>query len=534
MKRIVCLLTPLALGLLAGPLAPAASATNGTLDDLDAKIVQLSNKGSTVQDVIRSLGEPEQYRWGEKTFTKDALPDTYVLQYPQGLHVMISGGKVAELRTEQPGPGFTWHGILRLGSSLAEALKVLPLPSKTVVGQPLGFAANVLYQDIDGKQGYCYYCCPDQNVRLFFLGDKVASLYVTVTPEPGDSVKYFTAIRPITEVKEYQDVRFKDMSKLDLSAQRGLPATLQFNQKTVWPDAMPVNVKAVLASAMNPGLGIRKLHQEGLTGKGVNVAILDQPLYQDHPEFKGKIAAYQDLGCDPEKSSMHGPAVASLLVGVNCGTAPGARLYYGAVPSWKLDTAYYAKALDWIVAQNAQVPTQEKIRVVSVSAAPSGPGSPYTTNNETWDPACARAEQAGILVLDCTHHHGFIGPCYYDPADPENVAKCKPGFPSQPNQGPLEGDQSKWIFVPSSPRTTAEEYAEGDCGYQYCGEGGLSWAIPYCAGVLALGWQARPELTAPEMRELLFKSAYKTPDGTLIINPPEFIRLVKAQRGHES
>ena len=527
MKRIVSLITPLALGLLAGPMVPAASATNGTLDDLDAKIVRLSQTGSTVQDAIRSLGEPEQYRWGEKTFTKDTLPRVYGMVYPHGLHVMIAGGKVVELRAQDPGPGFSWHGVLRRGSSLAEALKVLPLPSKTVVGKPLGFAANVLYKDIDGKQGYCYYRCPDQNVRLFFTEGKISALYITVMPERTAGGNE-PADQPIKEVKEYQDVRDKDLRQLDLSAQRGLTATLRFNQKTRWPAAMPVEVKEVLASGMNPGLGIRKLHQEGLTGKGVNVAILDQPLYQDHPEFKSKIAAYQDLGCEAEKSSMHGPAVASLLVGANCGTAPGARLYYGAVPSWKLDTAYYAKALDWIVAQNAQLPPKEKIRVVSVSACPSGPGSPYTTNNETWDSACARAEQAGILVLDCTQHHGFIWPCYYDAADPENVAKCKPGFPSHPSGGAREGDQSKSIFVPSSPRTTAEEYDEGDCGYQYDGEGGLSWSIPFCAGVLALGWQAQPDLTAQEMRELLFKSAYKTSDGALIINPPEFIRLVKA------
>ena len=28
---------------------------------------------------------------------------------------------------------------------------------------------------------------------------------------------------------------------------------------------------------------------QGLTGKGVNVAIVDQPLFQDHPEFAGEL-----------------------------------------------------------------------------------------------------------------------------------------------------------------------------------------------------------------------------------------------------
>jgi subtilisin family serine protease len=83
------------------------------------------------------------------------------------------------------------------------------------------------------------------------------------------------------------------MSKLNLSDRRGLIATLRFNQKTVWPEPakMPVGdgPEKLLKNAMNPGLGIRKLHEEGITGKGVNVAIIDQPLYQDHPEFVGKI-----------------------------------------------------------------------------------------------------------------------------------------------------------------------------------------------------------------------------------------------------
>ncbi len=339
----------------------------------------------------------------------------------------------------------------------------------------------------------------------------------------------FMAIRPITNVKEYDDVRFKDMSKLDLSARLGLPATLWFNQKTVWPAAMPVDTAKLLADTMNPGLGVRKLHQGGLTGKGVNVAIIDQPLYQDHPEFAGKIAAYHDVGCQSE-NSMHGPAVTSLLVGAKCGTAPGARVCFVAAPSWTADTAYQARALDWIVEQSAQLPPKEKIRVVSVSAAPGGRGSPFNKNTEQWDPACERAEKAGILVLDCTEHHGFIGPCFYDASDPEDVAKCKPGFPSRPGMNTSERSQGQVVLVPCSPRTTGEEYVKGQCGYQHCGQGGLSWSIPYCAGVLALGWEARPELTGPQMRELLFQSAHKTADGWLIINPPEFIRMVKAYR----
>jgi subtilisin family serine protease len=285
---------------------------------------------------------------------------------------------------------------------------------------------------------------------------------------------------------------------------------------------MPVGTdpNKLLTSGMNPGLGVRNLHRQGITGKGVNVAIIDQPLYQDHPEFAGKIVAYHDVGCGSE-SSMHGPAVTSLLVGTNCGTAPDTRVYYVAAPSWTKDTAFQAKALDWIVEQNERLPVSEKIRVVSVSAAPSGPTSVFEKNQEMWDQACVRAEAAGILVLDCTRHHGFIEKCWYNTRVPESVAGCTPGHPKE---GVYFSPDK--ILAPAWGRTIAEESSKGDFGYIY-GRGGVSWSIPYCAGVLALGWQLRPDIPPEQMRELLFKSAYIKKDGAKIVNPSRFIQLVK-------
>ncbi|GAH06138.1 unnamed protein product, partial [marine sediment metagenome] len=174
--------------------------------------------------------------------------------------------------------------------------------------------------------------------------------------------------KPITSVKPYDDVRWKDLSKLDLSRDKRLIHSLTFNKLTVWPEQakMPPggDPNKILTDALNPGLGVRGLHQQGITGKGVNVAIIDQPVYLVHPEFAGKIVEYYDTGCETDESSMHGPLVASLLVGTNCGTAPGARVYYAAAPSWKMDSAYYAKGLNWIIEQNKNLPVSEKIRVV--------------------------------------------------------------------------------------------------------------------------------------------------------------------------
>jgi hypothetical protein len=332
----------------------------------------------------------------------------------------------------------------------------------------------------------------------------------------------FRSIEPADSVSGFDDVRWKDLSDINVPELRKCLDTLTFNNATVWPKDVKPAAEKLMLKAMTPPLGVKKLHEEGITGEGVSIAIIDQPLLTDHPEFKGKIIAYHDTGCDGPPTSMHGPAVASLLVGDKCGTAPGAKVYYAAVPSWKGDASYYARALDWILETNVTLPANKKIRVVSVSAAPSGQGSPFTVKTRMWDEACERAEAAGILVLDCTDQIGFIGPCYYDCQEPNDLRKCRPGFPGVENSG-----SNRPVCAPCSPRTTAEQYEPNDFSYQYCGRGGLSWSIPYAAGVFALGWQIEPSYPPQHMKELLIASAYPCRSGGRIINPRRFIELVR-------
>jgi hypothetical protein len=335
----------------------------------------------------------------------------------------------------------------------------------------------------------------------------------------------FRAIETVDSVKEFDDVRDRDLSKLRPAAVAAVISTLDFNKDTIWPDQNLLPGKhpeKLLEEAMNPGLGVRALHRQGITGKGVTVAIIDQPLYQDHPEFAGKIAVYHDVNCG-SNGSMHGPAVASLLAGTNCGTAPDVKIYYVAAPSWTKDAAYQAKALDWIVEQNSKLPTGQKIRVVSVSAAPSGQDSPFEKNQQMWDQAYARAEAAGLLVLDCTKHHGIIGRCILDAGNREDPSQCLIGMHPGDKVNPMDDR----VYAPSGPRTTAEQYQENRFTYQYNGRGGLSWTIPYAAGVLAMGWQVNPGLGPEQMKEILFNSAAKGQGGAKIIDPQRFIGMVR-------
>lgn len=310
----------------------------------------------------------------------------------------------------------------------------------------------------------------------------------------------------------------------DLFEPADLP-TFSFESNMVF-EGSEEQAEALIEAGKNPGLGVRSLHEQGITGEGVNVAIIDQNLLLDHPEYAGNVAAYYDSGCaQPEDAgSMHAPAVLSLLAGKSVGVAPGAKVWFAAAPSWEADAAYYADCLNWIIEQNRALPEGEKIRVVSVSAAPG-----EWENGSQWDEAVAAAKAEGVLILDCagTNETGFVFAGYSDPDFPEDVTKCTPGFPDMDNNFSGIYWTSK-LFVPSSFRTTAQEYVAGLYIYTYWGNGGRSWSIPYAAGVLALGWQVNPELDAQTMMDLLLQSAYVNEEGCHIIDPPAFIELVRA------
>ncbi len=324
-----------------------------------------------------------------------------------------------------------------------------------------------------------------------------------------------------------------DLSKIEQISESKL-RSLTFDQGTIFPETgMPENLtpEQLMEQAMDPGLGVRQLRQQGVDGQGVSVAIIDQPIPKrhltTHPEYAGKFKIYQNF--TEFDSSMHGPAVASLLVGENCGVAPGARLYYAAVNSASGDAKDYSDALNWLIHLNQTLPEGEKIRVVSVSAAPGSKTGPFTQNNELWEEARQRALAEGMLVLDVTEKSGVqFMRGYCEPETIQDPSKLVAGEPGRPDSNP-GGYLWRTLEVPTSCRTTAGMWvgSEESSQYTYWGVGGLSWGIPYAAGVLALGWQIRPDLSPDQMLDLLLKTAAKNDLGFPCINPPAFIQAIR-------
>ncbi|MFC1634098.1 S8 family serine peptidase [Planctomycetota bacterium] len=468
-------------------------------------------------DVLRRLGKPNNIHYGGEDYTLDNLPNRYFMFYDD-ISFFINEDTVTGIATHNP--RFKFANGLKVGDSQDKIVQTFGKDFELEEFErmdTLTYKDKGLYFEINKENGTVEEISVNQAKR-------------------NESNMNIPKVHRRDDLGPYEDVSGKDLRGSDLRYSEDILDTLEFNQETHWPpsERLPegFDPKVLLKEGMNPGLGVRALHARGITGVGVHVGLIDQPLLLDHPEYDGKIASYHS-DCGQHKSSMHGPAMASQLVGKRCGTAPGASLHVVAVPSWKADAGYYAKALDRLVAYNQNASQKEKIRVVSVSCQPSGEGSVFE-NQPLWDEAVQRAQAKGILVLDCTWHHGFISLCWLDPEDRENVEACTPGF----RIGEVQVDEGH-IHVPSAPRTAAEADEDRSFGYAYDGGGrrsrrpraknGYSDTIPYAAGILALGWQIRPDLTPERMKALLFESAHVHESGAKIIHPAAFINLVRGQ-----
>jgi len=189
-----------------GLLACAVSADiKAATSDINAKVAKLDIDTATLDDVIRIFGEPVRYFWSGKTFTKDNLPSTYIVGYPNGFSVVMNGNSVSELRHEGHN-GYVFKEKIRIGSSLEEVLEVAGQPTETIEGEGNEFKDGVLYKDIDGRKGHCYYSRAEQNVRFFFGDYKLAAIYLTRSDFNAGRGGSSRTVRPIKSVNEFDDV----------------------------------------------------------------------------------------------------------------------------------------------------------------------------------------------------------------------------------------------------------------------------------------------------------------------------------------
>ena len=94
------------------------------------------------------------------------------------------------------------------------------------------------------------------------------------------SLKSLPSYNPSSPQSFEIDLRGYDLSSLELKDRMNDLMYADFDNKTIWPESMPdsFNPEKIMELGKNPGLGVNKLHKQGITGKGVSIAIIDQAL----------------------------------------------------------------------------------------------------------------------------------------------------------------------------------------------------------------------------------------------------------------
>jgi len=326
-----------------------------------------------------------------------------------------------------------------------------------------------------------------------------------------------------------------DLSKLDLHDQLDKLLHAEFDMQTIWPDNMPeeFDPQAVMDMARTPGLEINTLHDQGLTGKGIGIAIIDQPLLLEHNEYKDRIKSYEVIGYAGSfyTASMHGPLMTSIAAGTNCGAAPESDIYYfcgnvwneaGDTQSW-LD---YASAVNRVIEINTTLPEANRIRVISISAS----WKPEDIGYADIEAAIERAKEQGIFVLNCDlYMESGYTMCFQgldrNPLDSKERAESFSAVSWEQWLSMEEGgygDFYKEQFAANPPEeillvpmnSVLGAAPTGADDYTFYRIGGWSSAEPYIAGIYAMACQADPEITP----ELFWKAALATGDVKEIEN----------------
>ena len=312
----------------------------------------------------------------------------------------------------------------------------------------------------------------------------------------------------------------------------------------VRPEAIvPPTDPKVLEAAKNPGLGVRGLHKQGLTGKGVNIAyvgsgILDSDVSKfTHSEFSGKITGYKDLGWNSRERLMgRGNSESSYkmtfnnvykaisaVVGKTVGTAPDANIYMVGVYGLPATTA----GINHIVERNKSLSKADQVRIIVMETY----GGSFTDDDvlKAYYAAVNNAEKSGILVLQRDYIFGYdkynpnqiyvagLG-AYYNTNSPDDVSKATTNIAEQYD---FQDTKNRSIFAPNARRTVAVN----DNSYEYfSSDRGNFTQNAYLAGVVAMGLQANPNLTVPQIKKALMDTKDK---NNHMVNPPAFIEAVK-------
>ncbi len=275
--------------------------------------------------------------------------------------------------------------------------------------------------------------------------------------------------------------------------------------------------------------------QDGATGQGVGIAIIDTGIDPDNPEFAGRISpASRDVAGDRgiESPDGHGTQVALVAAAARDDRGVMGIAYDATVIAFRADLPGTCEGFDPAdpvtgcsfddadIARGVNLAVSAGAKVINISLGGSTPSSVLSN-------ALAAAATAGAVIVVSAGNDGEGGDLSIDPdnPDPFAIGTLRAGGANVIIAGSVDGEAQISSFSNKAGRSadsflTAQ--GEGVCCVYRDGKiytetqdgtdfiyvvNGTSFAAPQIAGAAALLAQAFPNLTGSEIVSLLLDSA---------------------------
>lgn len=332
------------------------------------------------------------------------------------------------------------------------------------------------------------------------------------------------------------DLRGYDISNLDFTQVK--LDNFIFDSQTVWTEKLPYgfDIETIIEYGKQPGLGIDYLHKENITGKGVNVGIIDGRLLVDHEEFKDNIVVYEEIFEMEGPAHYHGAPITSILCGKNVGVAPDANIYY--IAYLDEDTEYeegyihLANAIERMIEINKDLPEDNKIRIVSISSG----WDPGSKNAQAIYNAIEKARQENIFIVTArlyeSHELFFDGLNRNPMLDPNDIESYAESYVE------INNTEEETLMVPMDARWLASPTGKDE--YVMYSRGAWSMAIPYISGLYVLACEVNQDITPEEFWDIAISTGDTLDIGKediidkeknmKIVNPKKLISMIASKK----
>ncbi|MFD9523090.1 S8 family serine peptidase [Streptomyces sp. NPDC059979] len=299
------------------------------------------------------------------------------------------------------------------------------------------------------------------------------------------------------------------------AAGRGAASSLPGAVDKIWLDG---KVKAALADS-TAQIGAPQVWDQGATGAGVKVAVLDTGVDAAHPDLAQRIVSTHSFipGEDVTDRRGHGTHVASIIAGTGAasagkekGVAPGANLAIGKVLS---DVGIGTES--GIIAGLEWAAVAERAKIINMSL---GNASAHTQDDPMSQAVNALSAQTGALFVIAAGNSG-PGPTTVNAPGTAasaltvgavDATDAMAGFSSS---GPRAGDGGLKpdLTAPGvSVLAARSQHLPGEG--PYTAKSGTSMATPHVAGAAALLAGKHPDWTGQQLKDALMSTTKPTAD----------------------